>query len=65
MPHTDSTVLGDFNNAELELNGTKHKFYKRDGKFFVFTKGEGGNMAEYEVKYTFGIKAASAVSCSI
>jgi tetratricopeptide (TPR) repeat protein len=53
---SDSTVLGDFNNAELELSGVKHKFYKRDGKFFVFTKGEGGNMAEYEVKYTFGIK---------
>lgn len=53
---TDSTVLGDFNDAVLEVNGVKHRFYKKDGKFFVFTKGEGGNMSEYEVKYTFGVK---------
>jgi tetratricopeptide (TPR) repeat protein len=53
---TDSTVLGDFNNAESEANGVKHKFYKRDGKFFVYTKGEGGSMTEYEVAYTFGVK---------
>jgi tetratricopeptide (TPR) repeat protein len=53
---TDSTVLGDFNNAEAELNGVKHRFYKRDGKFYVFTKGIGGSMAEFEVAYTFGVK---------
>lgn len=53
---SDSTVRADFNNTELESNGVKHRFYKKDGKFFVFTKGEGGNMAEYEVKYTFGVK---------
>ena len=32
---TDSTVLGDFNNVEVEFRGKKHKFYKRDGKFYV------------------------------
>jgi hypothetical protein len=34
---TDSTVLGDFNNAEFEYNGIKSKFYKKDNKFFVYT----------------------------
>jgi tetratricopeptide (TPR) repeat protein len=50
----DSTVLGDFNNAELIAKGNTHKFYKRDKKFFVFTVGETGEMHEFEVKYTFG-----------
>lgn len=53
---TDSTVLGDFKNVEVELNGTKHKFYKRDGKFYVYTKGIGGKMKEFEVAYTFGVR---------
>ncbi len=51
---TDSTVLGNFNNAELVSRGLTHKFYKKDNKFFVFTDGENGEMQEYEVKYTFG-----------
>ena len=51
---TDSTVLGDFNNATLERNGQTHKMFKRDGKFFVITDGEDGSMKEYEVKYVFG-----------
>lgn len=51
----DSTVLGDFNDAQLISNsGITHKFYKKDGKFMVFTDGETGDMKEYEIKYTFG-----------
>ena len=41
MIANDSTVLGDFNNVEVEFRATKHKFYKRDGKFFVYTSGIG------------------------
>src|SRR3970282_903125 len=40
----DSTVLGDFNNVEVEFGGKRHKFYKRDGKFFVHTEGIGREM---------------------
>ncbi|MEN8122756.1 MAG: tetratricopeptide repeat protein [Bacteroidota bacterium] len=55
MAHVgDSTVLGNFNNAEYTSNGITHKFYKRDGKFYVNTKGVGGKMAEYEISHTFG-----------
>ena len=53
---TDSTVLGDFNNVEVELNGIKHKFYKRDGKFFVYTNGIGGKMSEFQITHTFGVR---------
>jgi len=55
MDHaSDSTVLGDFNNAELVAQGHTHKFYKKEDKFFVFTDGADGKMQEFEVKYTFG-----------
>lgn len=53
---TYSTVLGDFNNAEVTLNSRNHKFYKSDGKFFVNTQGVGGKMTEFEVTHTFGIR---------
>jgi predicted CXXCH cytochrome family protein len=56
MIANDSTVLGDFNNVEVELNGTKHKFYKRDGKFFVYTKGIKGKMTEFQITHTFGVR---------
>lgn len=52
----DSTVLGNFNNAEVEFRGKKHKFYKRNGKFFVYTEGIGGEMKEFQVSYTFGVR---------
>ena len=52
----DSTVLGDFNNVQVEFKGKKHKFYKRDGKFFVYTEGISGEMQELQVSYTFGVR---------
>ncbi|GAF05124.1 multiheme c-type cytochrome [Saccharicrinis fermentans] len=55
MDHAnDSTVLGDFNNKSIEYNGMTHRFYKRDGRFFVETDGESGQLEEFEIKYTFG-----------
>ncbi|MCK5839933.1 MAG: hypothetical protein KAG99_08790, partial [Bacteroidales bacterium] len=53
---TPVSVKGDFNNAEFAYNGRIHKFYQRDGKYFVYTDGPDGEMAEFEVKYTFGIE---------
>ncbi|MCX6247274.1 MAG: multiheme c-type cytochrome, partial [Bacteroidetes bacterium] len=53
---SDSTVLGDFNNAEFTFNGKISKFYKRGGRFYVFTEGTGGLMKEYQVSHTFGVR---------
>ena len=53
---TDSTVLGSFNNAEFTFNGKTSKFYKRNGKFYVFTEGPGGVMKEFPVSHTFGVR---------
>ncbi|MCB2207440.1 MAG: tetratricopeptide repeat protein [Bacteroidetes bacterium] len=51
---SESSVLGDFNNAKLEFNGLTHKFYRKDEKFYVLTDGPDGTMKEFEVQYTFG-----------
>jgi predicted CXXCH cytochrome family protein len=53
---SDTSVVGDFNNAEFTFNGKTSKFYKRGGKFYVYTEGPGGIMKEFLVEYTFGIR---------
>jgi len=52
---SDSTVEGDFNNAEFTYNGRTTKFYKLEGKFYVYTEGVGGKMTEFRVTHTFGV----------
>jgi tetratricopeptide (TPR) repeat protein len=51
----DSTVLGNFDNASFTHFGITSKFYKRDGKYIVFTESESGELKEYEIAYVFGI----------
>jgi len=51
----EQSVLGNFNNAKFSYAGTSSTFFKRDGKFFVNTDGPDGKLADYEIKYTFGI----------
>ena len=53
---SDQTILGDFNDAEFEHNGVTSRFYKKGDGYFVFTEGAGGEMAEFEVLYTFGFE---------
>jgi tetratricopeptide (TPR) repeat protein len=53
-PATEETVLGDFSGTTFEYGGITSRFYKKDGKFFVETDNEKGEMQEFEVAYTFG-----------
>ncbi|MCB1496933.1 MAG: tetratricopeptide repeat protein [Bauldia sp.] len=56
MDHaTVETVLGDFDDATFEKGGVVSRFYRKDGKFFVETDGPDGEIAPFEIKYTFGI----------
>jgi len=50
----DETVLGDFDDAVFEKQGVQSRFYRRDGRFFVHTRGSKGEMAEFEITHTFG-----------
>lgn len=53
---TPDTVLGDFDDAVFTHNGIESRLYRRDEKYFVYTEGPGGEMAEFEVQYTFGVE---------
>ena len=53
---TEETVLGDFDDVELEHRGVTSRFFRRDGGFFVHTEGPGGEMGEFEIAYTFGVE---------
>ncbi len=52
----DSTVKGDFNDASFTFEGKTHKFYKRNGGFYVYTEGPTGEMQEFQVTHTFGVR---------
>ena len=57
----EKSVLGNFANARFTYAGTTSTFSRRDGRFFVNTDGPDGKLADYDVKYTFGVIAAAAV----
>jgi tetratricopeptide (TPR) repeat protein len=51
-----STVLGDFDNATFTYAGTTTTFLRRDDKFVVNTDGEDGELHDYAIGYTFGVR---------
>ena len=51
----EKSVLGNFSNAKFSSAGVASTFFKRDGKFFVNTDGPDGKVADFEIKYTFGV----------
>jgi hypothetical protein len=56
MQHaTADTVLGDFNDARYSRDGVTSTFTRRDGRFIVRTDGPDGTLADFEVRYTFGL----------
>ncbi len=52
---TEQTVRGDFADATFNYADITTRFFKRDGKFFVSTDGPDGKLADFEIKYTFGV----------
>ncbi len=52
----DSTVLGDFSGVSFTQGGITSRFFRKNGKFFVNTEGPDGQLADFEIKYTFGIR---------
>jgi len=54
-PATDTSVLGNFNDASFDYYGKRSRFFHKDGKFLVETDGPDGKLATFEIKYTFGV----------
>ncbi len=56
MQHvSDKTVLGNFDGTRFTHSGVTSTFLRRDGKFLVNTDGADGKLADFEIKYTFGV----------
>ena len=51
----DKSVLGNFADAKFSSAGITSTFFRRGGKFFVNTDGPDGKLADFELKYTFGV----------
>jgi tetratricopeptide (TPR) repeat protein len=57
MQHASpDTVRGNFDDARYVFDGVTSTFFRRDGKYFVRTDGPDGQLADFEVKYTFGLE---------
>lgn len=48
------SVLGDFNSQKLSTHGVEHKFYQRDGQYYIATINEDGEQQEFKILHTFG-----------
>ena len=55
QPADDQSVLGNFAGAKFSYAGTTSTFFRRDGKYFVNTDGADGKLADFEIKYAFGV----------
>ncbi len=53
---SDSTVVGDFDDATFEYGDITARFYRRDGKYYVYTQGPDGEPSEFEILYSFGVE---------
>ncbi|WP_114778581.1 tetratricopeptide repeat protein [Botryobacter ruber] len=53
---TSEFVLGDFEDQVFESQGVTNKFFRKDDKYWVNTEGPDGKYADYEIKYTYGVK---------
>jgi tetratricopeptide (TPR) repeat protein len=53
---SETTVLGDFADRRFTQGPVTSTFFKRDGRFMVRTDGPGGKAADFEIKYTFGVR---------
>jgi tetratricopeptide (TPR) repeat protein len=55
QPATPATVLGDFGNARFDYFGLTSRFVRRGDRFVVNTDGPDGKLADFDIKYTFGV----------
>lgn len=56
MQHaTHDTVLGDFNDVHFTYGGITSTFSRRGDEFFVNTDGPDGKLADFTIRYTFGV----------
>ena len=52
----ESTMLGDFEDAEFEYFGTVSRFFRRGDEFVARTQDESGELRDFVVSYTYGVE---------
>ncbi len=52
---TETTVLGDFNNATFTYKGVTSRFFTEDGRYWVETDNARGEIERFPVAYVFGV----------
>ncbi len=52
---TATAILAPFGGETLTADGVTSTFFRRDGKYVVRTDGPDGTLADFEVKYAFGV----------
>jgi tetratricopeptide (TPR) repeat protein len=53
---SEATVLGDFVDRRFAYGAVTSMFSRRDGRYMVRTDGPDGKPADFEIKYTFGVR---------
>jgi len=46
---------GDFGDATFTYGSVTSRFFTRDGRYLVNTDGADGRLADFEIRYTFGL----------
>ena len=52
----ETTVLGDFADRRFAYGAVTSTFSRREGRYMVRTDGPDGKLADFEIKYTFGVR---------
>jgi predicted CXXCH cytochrome family protein len=55
LPADSTSVKGRFDGVEFRDDEVPSRFFQRDGRYWVRTDGADGKLADFEIKYTFGI----------
>ena len=55
QPADSSTVLGNFESSVFRHSGVTSTFFRRGGLYMVRTDGPDGALADFQVRYTFGV----------
>src|ERR1051325_1467057 len=55
QPATSTSVKGRFDGNQFKYDSVVSTFSERDGRYWVRTDGADGKLADFEIKYTFGV----------
>jgi Flp pilus assembly protein TadD len=55
QPANTTSVKGAFDNVRFRYDDVVSTFFQRDGRYWVRTDGPDGELADFEIKYTFGV----------